>query len=51
MKNSIFAVLMLMVVTVAVAQEKTKNQTFKNIKNIRLSTASGDITIKKSSSG
>lgn len=51
MKNSIFAVVMLMVVTVAFAQEKTKNQTFKNIKNIRLSTSSGDITIKKSSTG
>lgn len=41
---------MFLIATVALAQEKTKNQTFKNIKNIRLSTSSGDITIKKSSS-
>jgi hypothetical protein len=51
MKNSIFAILMVMVVTVAFAQEKTKNNTFKNIKNLHLSTSSGDITIKKSSNG
>lgn len=42
---------MLFVVSVAFAQEKTKNQTYKNIKNVRLSTSSGDITIKKSTSG
>lgn len=51
MKNFIFASLMLLVCTVAFAQDKTKNQTYKNIKNIRLSTASGDITIKKSATG
>jgi hypothetical protein len=51
MKNSIFAIAMLMVVTVASAQDKTKNNTFRNIKNLRLSTASGDITIKKSTNG
>jgi hypothetical protein len=51
MKNSIFAVLMLLVVSVAFAQDKTINKSFKNIKNIRLSTASGDIVIKKSTSG
>jgi DUF4097 and DUF4098 domain-containing protein YvlB len=51
MKHSIFATLMLLVCSVAFAQDKTKDQTFKNIKNIRLSTASGDITIKKSTTG
>ena len=42
---------MLLVVTVAFAQDKTIEKSFKNIKNIRLSTASGDIIIKKSTSG
>jgi hypothetical protein len=50
MKNSILTIALLLFVTVAFAQEKTKSNTFKNIKNLRLSTASGDITIKKSSS-
>ena len=48
MKNTIFATLMFLVCTIAFGQDKTKNQTYKNVKNIRLSTASGDITIKKS---
>jgi DUF4097 and DUF4098 domain-containing protein YvlB len=51
MKNSIFAILMLMIVSVAFAQDKNESKTFNNIKNLRLSTASGDIAIKKSSSG
>ncbi len=50
MKHSIFASILLFLVTVAFGQEKTENKTFKNIKSIRLSTASGDITIKKSAS-
>jgi hypothetical protein len=51
MKHSIFALMLIFVVAVAFAQEKTNSKTFKNIKNIRLSTSSGDITIKKSASG
>lgn len=50
MKNLTFIAILLCIATVSFGQEKTKSKTFTNIKNIRLSTASGDITIKKSSS-
>lgn len=50
MKNLTLIFTLLFIVTVSFGQEKTKSQTFSNITNIRLSTASGDITIKKSSS-
>lgn len=49
MKNLLFGFFMLLV-TVASAQEKSIDKKFNNIKNIRLSTASGDVIIKRSSS-
>jgi hypothetical protein len=49
MKNTIFATLLILSFTLVAAQEKTITKSFANVKSIRLSTASGDITLKKAS--
>jgi DUF4097 and DUF4098 domain-containing protein YvlB len=49
MKNTILMFCCLLVCSVSVAQEKTVNKSFTNIKSIRLNTASGDIVLKKGS--
>jgi hypothetical protein len=49
MKNTIFAALFILSFTLVLAQEKTLSKSFSDVKSIRLSTASGDIAIKKAS--
>jgi hypothetical protein len=49
MKNTIFTSLILLLSLVVFAQDQNVTKTFSNIKSIRLSASSGDITLKKSS--
>lgn len=50
MKHTFILTFFLAICTIVFAQDKTINKSFSGIKNIRLSTASGDINLKKSSS-
>jgi hypothetical protein len=49
MKNIIFTLLILCVFTITYGQDQTISKSYKDIKTIRLATASGDIELKKSS--
>lgn len=49
MKNFLLSAAFLFVCAVVFAQEQTINKSFSNIKDIRLTTASGNITLKKGS--
>jgi hypothetical protein len=49
MKNTILATALLLSYALVFAQEKTISKSFSNVTSIRLSTASGDISLKKAS--
>jgi hypothetical protein len=49
MKHTFVLTFFLAICTLVFAQEKTVEKTFSNVKNIRLNTSSGDITLKKGS--
>jgi hypothetical protein len=49
MKHSLILTFFLAICTVVTAQDKTISKSFSNITNIKLSTSSGDITLKKGS--
>src|SRR5215212_9568087 len=49
MKHTFILTFFLAICTLVFAQDKTINKSFTNIKSIKLSTASGDINLKKGS--